>query len=1671
MTRTWVLQEMANNNTQSPKRALTLTLSRRERGRKSRLWLNTTANRPMWTGALWVLGCLIWLTMNVQVLAQPMSAEAQFEADVKALTKHPHRLAGSAYGREAGDYITGRLQALGLETITLDLPLFQTRTQACHLEVDGVKLPLLPLRPNLLMSPTTGAAGVSGPVMYAGQGELADYGSRKPTGAIVVLDYDSHNNWERAFALGAKAVVFLGGEEDVSVYRKAVPLPVNLLRFYAPASSRAVLDLKKDFTQGKLVSHVNWERGEGRTITAFLPGTSPKLEGSTLGRSELMVLSATYDSFGEVPEASPGARAAGNTAALLAAAEYFQNNRPARDLLIVFLDNQARYHQGARYFYDALMMKQRDSERVAQRHLAEQVHVKQMLAGLEAGVETVQDSTLARAMRDFMEKQAEFTRADVNQSLLDDRTERSRAKRELSKDLPQATRLTLTDKLAAVEQRIATTEERVRQWDNMRRYLHEGERTKTTDPAVFETLMTELTQKVKDRLQRRLDELTTRIDMDEQRQRLMSKVTDRWISLHVGYDLADVGPTWNLALSDWTERAYWGVNAAGDTPGHYGRVLSAFREAARSMPADSGLALDALADTALASRFVPGRFVNSSMVAGTYSIYNLSLMTSFDRRLREGHPADTLDRLNWRHMQKQAHFATLLLERVANQTGISLNRVFTDQSLSKRPTWEGGRPSGDIVGLQVTGSLSEDRPAIDALIAVLPRGGGALTGDWNFMNTPAQLPGFDPFVIEPIDANGRFSLLSIRKDFFNQAGGLGADFDALGNARAVSTMQTVRTNNINGSLRFNLFPARGGVVVYRPVAAPLPGTLRVLSAGTDAAYPLTRALYGQLGDINFLYTTALLPPEPIKVFQDKGPVLLNVDDDHPYGQGLMVDAIKTPPGLSASAAMDLWRLNEMRLQMLRSRGVTDADLESLHGRARRALESAGNTESIADQQSQYKQSLALSRAVYTPLRQSMDDLVYSIVILLLLAIPFAFALERLMFAATMIYRRLAGFAGMFMVTFGLLYVMHPGFAIASTPIIIFLAFTILLLASLVIFIITRKFRTELKAMQGQGVGLHQLEISRLGTLLAAVNMGMSTMRRRPTRTVLTAVTVVMLTFTILCFASVSTRMGVRMITQGPINEDTTSGIMVRHLNYKALPPELLTQLRGYEGTGGMVADQWWLVRASASDDPYSVARTDDGRALWVDGMWGLNPTELRRWPALASVLTGDSVDEKIAMLEKGGVFLPSIVQEKLGLKPGDPVLFHGQRAVFAGTIDSTQYQRLTQLDGRPALPVDLIDAAQTLSDSQLGQQAGEVEELVERDFVHLSPDQLVVASANLVRQFGGDLRLINFYTNPQIDTLESGRQMAEMVSVPVWAKGPQGVMRLIFTKLTQVTGGMALVVPVVLGGLIIFGTLLGSISDREKEIYTFSALGLAPKHVGFLFFAEASVYAVVGGMAGQLLAQTVALVAAQLAEWGLIRAPSINYSSTNSLFAIGLVMATVLVSAIYPALRAGKSANPGLARSWRMPKPENDQISMTFPFTVSAYDITGVVSFLAEHFRAHNDAGLGNFAASEVNITRETASGNLQLNAKLALAPFDLGVTQEFALTARPSEIPGVDEVAIWVKRASGAEGDWYRANRVFVQELRGQFLLWRTLSAQMIEQYRMETLQTLGEQQGTQKA
>jgi hypothetical protein len=326
---------------------------------------------------------------------------------------------------------------------------------------------------------------------------------------------------------------------------------------------------------------------------------------------------------------------------------------------------------------------------------------------------------------------------------------------------------------------------------------------------------------------------------------------------------------------------------------------------------------------------------------------------------------------------------------------------------------------------------------------------------------------------------------------------------------------------------------------------------------------------------------------------------------------------------------------------------------------------------------------------------------------------------------------------------------------------------------------------------------------------------------------------------------------------------------------------------------------------------------------------------------------------------------------------------------------------------------------------------------------------------------GGRIRSLCVYPRRGPEALEDlGQDVAETSELPIYVGDRRGVHRLLFTSLAKASGWRDLLIPVVLGGLIVFATMLGSVSDREREIYTFSSLGLAPPHIASLFFAEASMYAVVGGMGGYLLGQLVTRILRMLADMGFVSVPMMNYSSTNAIVTILIVMSTVLISTIYPAIKASRSANPGVQRAWKIPKPQADLYDLVFPFTVSAYDIIGVVSFLREHFNNYSDAALGVFATNECRIFRQKDNDMLGFYASVALAPFDLGVTQNFALLSQPSDIEGIDEVRILIYRLSGAQSDWQRSNRVFINDLRKQLLIWRSISAEVMENYRTKTLE-----------
>ncbi|MFA7235999.1 MAG: hypothetical protein WC058_03960, partial [Phycisphaeraceae bacterium] len=597
--------------------------------------------------AMFHVRCAMWAWLCVALFALPVRGdEASFKADLDALTRSSHRLAGSPEGRAAGDYIAGRLRAMGVKDVfEQSMDVWYTDVEQCTISVDGHQLDLLPMRANLVVPPCTPAQGITGPLMYAGKGAISEYGSRDPRGAIVVLDYDCEDHWRQAFELGAAAVLFLpdADHRTPTDQPRQMELPINLVRLYIPPATAGQFDFTRDQAKVTLHSRVKWKQGVGRNIIAYLPGTRPHFSDER-PQPEAMVLSAYYDGFGQVPQNNPAARGAANVAALLEAAQQFVEHPTRRDLLICFFDAHGQDRQGAREFYRQLLSTDDQLGQAAAAHRSERRFVEQAMASLSPAEPRLDasDADVHDAVMEALRRQAEYLREDLNM--------RARGLR-LSgqKDAP------------AYGQLVG----RVGQWDDVRRAL--GTRhLERIDPVLYAPLR-EQTVAV---FSRRMKELELLIARDAQWRAMRQRVALPWVALHGSYDLSDATGRWAVIVSDATMRLLGRNSPSGDNPGYYTRILGTLRQSAGEMSPGSGISgvqleTASLEDPAAGRRYCAYPLLSDGYVAGYCGIYNIALVTAADAQLREGDPTDTADHLNWRNLRAQALQATRLIAAAA----------------------------------------------------------------------------------------------------------------------------------------------------------------------------------------------------------------------------------------------------------------------------------------------------------------------------------------------------------------------------------------------------------------------------------------------------------------------------------------------------------------------------------------------------------------------------------------------------------------------------------------------------------------------------------------------------------------------------------------------------------------------------------------------------------------------------------------------------------------------------------------------------------------------------------------------------------------------------------------------------------------------------------------------
>ncbi|MEW6218309.1 MAG: ABC transporter permease [Thermodesulfobacteriota bacterium] len=1579
----------------------------------------------------WRPGFVVAVGLLVASLGAAPAVEVAWAANdplvrvVEELAALGDRSTGSPGAGEAADLLEAELRDLGLHPARLPMALPVLRAGPARLTVAaaGLTIPVQPLAANAIAPGSMPAAGLAGPLVYGGRGELADLDGRPVAGAIVLLELDSGNAWLTVASLGALAVIYLdrSNTDRLLLADKLELSPLTFPRFWLPVAALGALGepgARSDGIlagQARLTASVAWQEVEADSLYALVPGADPRLAG------ELLILETFYDSTATVLGASPGADEALGIATLLASARRLVAAPPARSVLLVASAGHAQAQAGMRQLVWAVSLRAkelRDRQKELQAASDEQEAV---LAGLAQAADAPEQAPLA--VRLAVAERIKTEVDDLSGQLMRLRMEEAGPERRARIEALAGQRLVL--------RRLGWRSS----WGGL--------------PAEEKALLAWLVPRAKEDSQGLLAASRREARLLKAAASLRRQVGEFEIAAAVSLHLSSHGQGLGAFHSGFLYALKPQVNR---TPA-YSLVDRALAAAAAGSPAGD-LYRDTLRPSQ--SRSWQSHFLDRPALAGEVSalagLRGLTLATVHDGRSAWGTPYDLPQGVDWERARHQARLVHDLV------TG-----------LAAAPSLAAGEPPPN--GFSVLrgrakflrhGELFADQPAPGTVVL-------AFQGPARFHAMVDARGGFELLGV----ADKRHVLDKVILEAYRFDPATGETLWAVDKKRTGKDAYRVKMQRRQMETDLVMFACRQ-LTLFDLLE---PRTLRPLTKielidGRRETLPV-RYWYSRIDTrVSTVASIFLEPGTPLKLTLSdtilrKKMILLNSDREHPEGRGYLVDDWPVVYYTAFRAASDMWHLLGPRIDALEERGVVDERIRNLRASGREALAQAMaalSASSYSGFVAASNRSLALASRVYDQVDSTGRDVLFGVLFYIALFAPFAFCLERLTVAAVDIHRRILAFTGILVALIALVYRVHPAFQLAYSPLVVIGAFFILGLSLLVTAIIVARFETEMAGLQRRA--RHQLatEISRGKAMLAALLLGVSNLRRRRLRTALTCTTLVILTFTIMSFTTVK---GIRhhaRLRFAP--EAGYQGLLVKNVSWQSLPPQAADQLAAFFGGRERVGPRVWLE----DDDPSRALRfpVRHGSAqVEAQGLLGLAASEPRVTGLDRTLVGGRWLKEG----EMDALLLPAPLAQALGIDPAEPqaapVEMWGRPFRVVGCFAPELLERRPDLDGESLTPVIFPgEAAMEMTEAEMeALESGEEVRAFHSRCQHVPAEETVIASAGFLLAAGGHLKGLAARPPDGTDLAALAHEMADRFGLALFTGEPQGTFLYHASDTLGYSGVPNIVVPVLIAIFIVLNTMISSVFERRREIGIYTSVGLAPSHVGFLFIAEALALAILSVVIGYLLAQTSARLFAGTPLWAGI---TVNYSSLSGVAAMLLVMAVVLVSALYPARVAAAIAIPDVNRAWSLPPVTGNELAITLPFLMRLAEHESIGGFIYSYLMAHRDVSHGLFSTGELEITQicpERLSAEpgaacvratcphpacLHLHARVWLAPFDFGIMQRVDVQFCPAaEAEGYLEIRVRLVREAGEANVWLRMNRAFLHALRKELLVWRSLDVE----------------------
>ena len=772
-------------------------------------------------------------------------------------------------------------------------------------------------------------------------------------------------------------------------------------------------------------------------------------------------------------------------------------------------------------------------------------------------------------------------------------------------------------------------------------------------------------------------------------------------------------------------------------------------------------------------------------------------------------------------------------------------------------------------------------------------------------------------------------------------------------------------------------------------------------------------------------------------------VLVNASARNPEGNGILAKSQGEIVRITFTAyrfAKDLALISKHRAEILTSHYVSSLTLGEALSKAFEYLNSTERFLREKNYEKAYYSALAARAWALRAYREHVMPLIYDLsaatIFYFSLIVPFAIFFERLIFHSEGKKRFVITIliAAFLVILFG---VIHPAFMLVSNSALSLCGILVLFLLFFVLSIFAGE-TTEVMATEAERrLGKHRIAVS-VAPFTHFSTLAIENMRRYKLRTALTMFTVITIVIATLSLTSTSSFLAV--LTSSRQQETPYVGILVKK-SY-ATPPKDVFDIYtpmivyGIVNDRGVVSPRYWLYPPMLYPHGPMTYVMGPNASYPIKAFLGLTEVDSKKILGKALILGRTFSD-----MDYTTCLITTRQSQVLNVTVGDFIEWCGLKLLVVGVYEPQVLTGLKDLDGLGFAPIEPTTIPQYVPP---GKKPPRVQYPSAWDFI-------LVVPWKLVKDLGGYVASVAVYLNESVVERGEGNKLASELA-KLFGNALLGVegKAISYTGIMTwaLMGWGIIVVVLVIGALNILIALIASLRERRRDVYIYSALGLSPRGAALMFMTESLVYAILASVLGYLAGIGLNLL---LYRIGVL--PSIyvvNYSSLSAVLSLMVTIGVILASAIYPISIAAKIITPSLERRWSPPtKPRGDKWMVPLPVTVATEaEVRGLLYYLYEYLMGEGKV-TRYFTVLDVKPPKlETMS----LDFKVLLAPREMNVTQSARLYF--TRVRNRFSASISVERLTGDYITWRSSNYYFMDAIRKQLLLWRSLSKREREKY-----------------